>query len=89
MIKIGFSESETITIYKITQAVLLIGNFTFQSVDNAKEYNKISSTDILKDVCDLLEVDMKEFEYRIVSKTTIVGKDVSVSKLDIKFCQNE
>ena len=32
---------------------------------------------------------MKEFEYRLVSKTTIVGKDLSVSKLDIKFCLNE
>ena len=69
--------------------MLLIGNFTFQVIENAKEMNKINTTDILKDVCELLEVDMKEFEYRIVSKTTKVGKDVSVSKLDLKFCQNE
>lgn len=71
---LNFSHAESTMVYRITQCVLLIANFTYFVSQDAKVQHKITSQEILKDVVDLLEVDAKEFEYRLVTKTSIMMK---------------
>jgi myosin heavy subunit len=71
---LNFTPAETTMVYRITQSVLLIANFTYFVSQDAKKPHKITSTELLKDVVDLLEVDPVEFEYRLVTKTSIMMK---------------
>jgi len=61
MDSLGFTTEEKNSVFKITAAVLHLGDMAFQACDNSQDGCKICDTEMAGRLCQMLHVDSKDF----------------------------
>ena len=78
-----FQQSEIMCILKIVASVLLIGNIKFL---NKGEVCEIENIDVAKNICDLLECDLKDFTEALTLKISKIKDEDFKTPLTLENC---
>lgn len=83
MEKIGFTKKEQNAVYRILASVLLLGNIEFDD----KNYNdnnpcEILGDQILKKICQLLEIKIENLKQGLIYKLREIAKQIIISPVN-------